>query len=212
MKSIDGRIAWGLLLVAAGVLFLLENLGVFEVSGLFFAVLLGAAGVVFLAMVIANRSNWWAVIPGLILVYLGAMIALDSLITNFSGIYGGAAFLAVIGLSFWIVYFMNRSYWWAVIPGGVMVTLALVAGLSELVPGDYLGGTFFLGLGLTFGLVAILPTPGGRMHWALIPGGILFLMGIIITAVSTRFANLVWPVALILAGLYLFFARSSSKS
>jgi len=212
MKSIDGRIAWGLLLVAAGVLFLLENLGVFEVSGLIFAVLLGAAGVVFLAMVIANRSNWWAVIPGLILVYLGAMIALDSLIPNFSGIYGGAAFLAVIGLSFWIVYFMNRSYWWAVIPGGVMVTLALVAGLSELVPGDYLGGTFFLGLGLTFGLVAILPTPGGRMHWALIPGGILFLMGIIITAVSTRFANLVWPVALILAGLYLFFARSSSKS
>jgi hypothetical protein len=148
----------------------------------------------------------------LILVYLAGMIALDSLFPNFSGVFGGAAFLAVIGLSFWIVYFMNRTYWWAVIPGGALLTLAVVAGLPGIVPGEYLGGVFFLGLGLTFGLVAILPTPGGRMRWALIPGGILFAMGIFITAISTQYANLIWPIALIIAGLYLFFGRFLSKS
>jgi hypothetical protein len=50
------------------------------------------------------------------------------------------------------------------------------------------------------------------MHWAFIPGGILFVMGIFITAISTQFANLIWPIALIIAGLYLFFGRFLSKS
>ena len=37
-------------------------------------------------------------------------------------------FLGTIGLSFWVIYLTRRDFWWAVIPGGALMTLALVAG------------------------------------------------------------------------------------
>jgi hypothetical protein len=48
----------------------------------------------------------------------------------------------------------------------------------------------------------------GRMRWPLIPGGVLFLMGVLLTLSETGLLNVLWPVALILAGIYLFFARA----
>ncbi|MGH2522891.1 MAG: hypothetical protein ACRDH2_10350, partial [Anaerolineales bacterium] len=62
---------------------------------------------------------------------------------------------------------------------------------------------FFLGLGLTFMLLAGLPTPQGRMRWPLIPGGILAVMGLLIAIGFGQGINYIWPVALILVGLYL---------
>ena len=35
------------------------------------------------------------------------------------GAWGGALFLGSIGLAFWVIYFVRRDFWWAVIPGGV---------------------------------------------------------------------------------------------
>lgn len=65
------------------------------------------------------------------------------------------------------------------------------------------GGIFFLGLGLTFLLVAIIPTPEGQMRWALIPAVILLVMGLLLTAALTQLINFIWPLALILLGLFL---------
>jgi len=86
---------------------------------------------------------------------------------------GGVLFLAAIGLAFWVIYFTKRELWWAVIPGGAMFTLALVAGLESVFEGAEMGGVFFLGLGLTFVLLYFVPTPQGRMKWALIPAAVL---------------------------------------
>ena len=64
------------------------------------------------------------------------------------------------------------------------------------------GGFFFLGLGLTFLLVAVL----AAMQWACIPGVILLLMGAALGYTSMNGAlNYVWPAALILMGLLLIF-------
>jgi hypothetical protein len=62
-----------------------------------------------------------------------------------------------------------------------------------------------MGLGLTFGLLAILPTPQGRMKWALIPAGVLMVMGLLITASAADLLQFIGPVVLILVGLYLLF-------
>jgi hypothetical protein len=101
--------------------------------------------------------------------------------------------------------------WWAVIPGGVLLTLAIVAGLSENLEGIETGGVFFLGLGLTFALLALLPTGDGKLTWALIPAVVLFLMGLLITAAAAEFINYVWPAALILGGLYLLYRAFRSR-
>jgi hypothetical protein len=109
----------------------------------------------------------------------------------------------MIGLAFWIVYFTNREYWWAVIPGGTLVTLGLVAGATSIWGGVELGGLFFVGLGLTFLLVAVLPTPQGQMKWAYIPAVVLLAMGALIWLAATSLLQYLWPLALIAAGGYL---------
>lgn len=205
MRQFQMRIVGGILLIAAGVLFLLQNLGIFAVGDYLWPFLFGAGGLVFLYVFLTDRANWWAIIPGFTLLGLAAMMALNQFVPQVGETWGAALFLGGIGLAFWVVYFTNREHWWAVIPGGVLFTIALVAGLSSILEGIETGGVFFLGLGLTFALLSFLPTPEGRMKWALIPAGVLLVMGLLITAAATAIINYLWPAALILGGLYLLF-------
>jgi len=203
MRRFEARVIWGILLIAGGILFLLQNFGFLGGMLAFLWVLIfGTAGAVFLFVFLTNRAHWWAVIPGFALLSLAALIALDQLVPEIGDAWGGTLFLGGIGLSFWVIYFVNREHWWAIIPGGVMLTLALIAGLASVLEGIETSGVFFLGLGLTFGLLSFVPTPQGRIKWALIPAAVLLVMGLLLGAAAAPLLNYLWPVALILAGLY----------
>jgi hypothetical protein len=204
MKRLDVRAIGGILLIVVGILLLLQNLGVFEVIvALIWALIFAAGGAIFLYMFLTNRANWWAIIPGFALLGIAALIALDELWPQVGGAVGAVLFLGGIGLAFWVIYFQKREFWWAVIPGGVMLTLALVAGLESVFEGAEMGGVFFLGLGLTFGLLYFVPTPHGRMKWARIPAAVLVVMGVLITAAATGGLGYLGGAILILVGLYL---------
>jgi uncharacterized membrane protein len=73
------------------------------------------------------------------------------------------------------------------------------------------GGIFFFGLGLTFALLALLPTPEGRLTWSIIPAIVFLIVGTFITAAATELINYVWPVLLILGGLYLLYRTFGSR-
>jgi hypothetical protein len=203
MKIFSSRIAWGLLLIVGGLLFLLENLNILSLSGLFWAILFAMAGVAFISTFLADRSAWWALIPGVIFLSLGGMLGMSVLAPRLADLWGGAFFLGGISLAFWLVYLADRRNWWAIIPAGVLATVALIAGLGEAAPGMELGGLFFLGIGLTFALVGVLPNTGTNMRWAFIPAGIMIVLGLLITAASVNLINYIWPALLILAGLFL---------
>lgn len=202
-RMLESRVLWGIVLILGGVVFLLQNLGLFELGDLFWALMLGLAGLFFVSVFVQNRANWWALIPGFTLLSVAALITTSWLLPNFAEDWGGLIVLAGIGLSFVAVYLANRENWWAVIPAGVMLTLALVAGMDVITDGFDTGGIFFIGLGLTFGLVSLLPTPHGQMRWALIPSGILLLIGLLVTAAAQDYIGRLWPLALIAAGGYL---------
>jgi hypothetical protein len=204
-RRADGRAIAGLLLLAIGVLLLLQNLGVPSVlSSVLLAIFFGLAGVAFLALFLTSADNWWAAIPGFALLSLGTLIGMQSVDPRLGSQWGGSLFLGGIGLGFWAVYAARRENWWAIIPGGVLLTLAVVAGEGRGA-GREVGGIFFLGLGLTFGLVYLLPNPAGRMSWALIPALVLLVLGISITAAAPEVFGGLWPLLLILAGLYLLY-------
>jgi len=206
MKRFDVRTTGGILLIVVGVLLLLQNLGVFEVVvALIWALIFAAGGGIFVYMFLTNRTNWWAIIPGSALLGIAALIALDQFWPQVGNVLGGVIFLGGIGLAFWVIYFLNREHWWAVIPGGVMLTLAFIAGLESVFERVELGGVFFVGLGLTFALLSLVPTPQGRMKWALIPATVLVVMGVLITAATTGSLAFLGGAALILAGLYSLF-------
>lgn len=212
LKRFDLRIAWGVFLMAAGALALLQNFNILTGAlNLLWAFLLGLAGVFFLYAYVSNRTNWWALIPGIILLALTVLVALGVAAPALAEAWGGPLFLGGIGLSFWAVYLANREHWWAVIPGGVLLTLAVVASMETVFRRTEqrvsTGGIFFIGLGVTFALVGLLPAsaPQGRMRWAFIPALVLLIMGVLIFAAAEQLVNYLWPVALILAGVYLVF-------
>jgi hypothetical protein len=168
-------------------------------------VLLGLGSLFFLSLFLQNRANWWALIPGFTLLSLLILILLNGFVPGLEANWGGSVVLGGIGLSLFLIYLVDRANWWALIPGGVLLTLAATVGLEQFFPGLETVGIFFLGMGLTFGLVAILPNPQGEMRWAWIPAGILLFIGLVFMAVTGELLKYIWPVALIFAGIFLLF-------
>jgi hypothetical protein len=202
-KWISSRVFWGLLLIAGGVLFLLQTLFNFEFGSLFWALVFGLGGTFFFSWFFQDRQQWWALIPGFTLLCIGLIILLDTLVPVASGTLAGFIILGGIGASFLLIYFLRRDFWWALIPAGTLLTLGVVALLSDLTPGLEVGAVFFLGLAATFAMLTFVPTPEGRMKWPWIPAGILGGLGLIVIMSASNLAGIALPVVLILAGLFL---------
>ncbi len=213
MRPIFWRIILGAFLLVIGVVTLLQTLNVVNFEGgfwpIFFAILFLVAGLAFLWGLFQNRTNWWAAIPGMTLLSIGLLIIINEVVPAFAPL-GGSLVLGGIGLSFWLVYLMAPQNWWAIIPGGTMVTLAVVAGVGSTSGADG-GGILFLGLAVTFGLLALLPVGGRKMAWPWIPAAVCLVLGILISVSSAGgAANFIWPVALILLGIF-FLTRNLFK-
>jgi hypothetical protein len=205
MKRSEFRILWGLLLILAGVIFLLESLAIIDLEKVW-PIIFAIPGAIFLYVFLRNPDDWWAVIPGFTLLGLTALIGMEELLPRAGGDLGAGIFLGSIGLSFLVIFFTTRAkQWWAIIPAGTLITLGLVVGFETILGGEAVGGLFMLGLGLTFGLLYFLPTPEGRMKWALIPAGVLALIGVLLLTAAVDLFKYVWPAALVVAGAYLIY-------
>lgn len=211
---------WGLLLIGAGIIFLLQNLGWIGGFGdLIWTGLFGIGGLLFLYLFFSHpTTQWWAAIPGFTLLGLSAVTFLDNFGPAFIGRLTGSVFLGSIGLGFVMIYLANQRMWWAIIPGGVMATLAVVAGVDELhlrglgFGGFDSGGIFFLGLGLTFLVVGLSSQrTGERLTWAFIPATVLLVMGVLIGTNWENLINVVWPAVLIAIGGYWVWRSRETK-
>jgi hypothetical protein len=208
MKRFDPRILLGLFLILAGALFLLQTFDIIPSAwGVLWGAMFALAGVVFLYVYFSDRSQWWPLIPGVSLLGLGALILADLIWPGSP--WTGAIFLGSIGVAFWLIYALHREHWWAIIPGGVLLTLAVVAGLEGVVgEGESI---FFLGMGLTFLLLAILPKPQGPMPWAYIPAAALIVLGIFLFSPFQSIFNYVWPVVIILTGVFVLWRNLRAR-
>lgn len=199
----------GILMIAAGVIFLLDNIGMINID---YQILIGPlfvlGGIIFLLVFILNPGEWWALIPGFVLIAIGSTVFMGQYMENFNERWGGAIFLGFIALSFLVIYIAHPDNWWAIIPGGVLSTLAVTTLLQDDGVG---GGVFFIGLALTFGLVYILPKPSGKLTWALYPAGILFLIGILVLLGATNLTDFILPMVLLGVGIFVIY-RAMRKS
>ncbi len=202
MKKFRMQYLWGASLIILGVLFLLQEFNLIgNAWNLLWTIVMGIAGIVFLWIYATNKAQWWAAIPGMTLLGLTAVALGDMFTLPFTGDWLGSLFLASIGLGFWLVYLRQPSFWWAIIPGGTLVTLGAVSGLESTAFPDE--GVFFLGLGITFSLVGLLPAKQYKTQWAYIPAAVLGILGLVqLTAAGTFLLNF-WPVLLIVIGGYI---------
>jgi len=200
MQKLDFRLTIGGLLILGGLLALLDTMGIINnAGGIFWGLIWGAVGAFFLYLLISDRQrNWWAAFPAFTL--LG--MAISSFLPRPIDFLDSLVFLGGISLAFWWVYFTDRSRWWAIIPAGVLLTLGAVSTLDDI-SGLDTGGLFFIGLGLTFLLVAVLTS--GEQSWAWYPTVALLIFGVLVGIPSMDITDYIIPAVLILVGGFMIF-------
>ncbi len=202
MNPMRWRILVGGLLILAGVFAMINAVTGIDLGGFVWAVLFVLGGLAFISVMASNRNHWWAAIPGFTLLGIGALIGLDQIAPRAANQVGGALVLAGIGVSFLVVYLLNRSFWWAIIPMGVMFSLVALILLDPYLSEPAI--IFFLGLAATFGALALLPIDNGkRTIWPVYPAGGLLLVALIVGIGASDWAGYIMPVIVIGIGLFL---------
>ena len=194
----------GILLIVTGVVFLLDNLGVIALDWeMVIGPLFVVGGLVFVAVFILNTQNWWALIPAFALMALGTIIFMGNSKVENTASWVGVIFPGFLGLAFLLIYSFHHEQWWALFPGGVLLTFSAVS----LIPDNLKlsGALYFVGLALTFGLVYLLPKPAGKLTWALYPAGILLVIGVLVLLGATNLMDYVWPIALMIGGGFVLY-------
>lgn len=203
------RTIFGLFLIIAGVLFLLQALEVISIGlALVWAVMFAAGGITFLYFYYLNQEQWWALIPGFSLLGIGGVIAVAEYGPAELENVAGGIFLLSIGLGFLAIFLRNREMWWPLIPMGFCVTLGVMVILDPILKnGDLVGAIFFLGGALTFGLLGFFPSAKRSMSWAFIPAVVMLALGGAILASAYGGFQVFGATALILLGVF-FLLRS----
>ena len=196
----------GFLLVLIGALLLLQKMDFLQGTweNVLWTVVAGAAGIYMLYLFIKARKRWWWIIFGSLLLGVMANQLLFLLVPQLGSELNDTILLSLLGLGFILVFFVNRTNWWAMVPGGFLVTLGLIA-LSENT--DYLfvdsNVLLFFGLGITFFLLFLIPTPVGRLNWAAYFAIPLLLVGAYFAFMGEDLImQLAGPILIIVLGLF----------
>ena len=202
MRKPDFRVLFGILLVVAGALFLLEALDLIVIGGWLWGLAFLVAAAAFIYVYFTNRERWWPLIPGCTLAGIGLTILTGELAPGMAEL-GGFFVLAGIGLSFLLIYLTRRDYWWALIPGCTLVGIGvgvlaegLLPSFGEVVPFFVLGG-----IGLSFLLIYLSRR---NYWWAIIPSGSLFSVALMIAA-ERIFPDDVGMVGILFLGMAITF-------
>ncbi len=199
-----GRLIWGVALIAMGAFFLAQQLGLFGTVQLpFWAFAFGLLGLIFLATFVAYRRQWWALIPGCILLGV-ALLLVNSQNELIPAQQAGALFLLSIGLPFLLIYLTDRRMWWALIPAGVLTVLALITFMiGRELSGQVVAAILLFGMAAVFALVRFATRTSPYMGWATWVAVILAVIGVLVLITGPQAAALVGPAILIGLGLFL---------
>lgn len=204
--KMESRAFLGLLLLTGGALLLLQRMNIIFGSweNIFWTIILGFTTYFLLSYYISGKRRWWWLIGGI--AASGGLVTnlLNLTMPQFAAVYNDLILLGILGISFIAVYLSNRVHWWAVLPGGVLITLGAVTFFDQT--GMYgLDGNavFFFGLGLTFLLLFLIPTKIGRLKWPLTAALPFMLVGVYLAFQGEEQLWLyVGPVLILLAGVY----------
>jgi len=207
MTSPKWTVIWGVLLVYAGVLMLLESINSLQVSPWWWVLLFVAGGVAFVAGYIEVPARWWAAILAGFSLGLAAMILWNLIGEGPPDRWGTAIFFTGIALGFLAVVMRGAAYRWAILPGGFALTLGVFIGLTSELDTSGAMAVFFFGIAATFIALALEPPTAGKARlWPFIPAIVAGVLGAFFAFDAARrleALDILWPVAFIAGGGYL---------
>jgi hypothetical protein len=196
---LDGIKKWGWLLPA----FVLAGMAVDLSSELYHTFLSQPNGVPimlgvalwFLTGFLIDRRRWGLLIPAYILVIAAVETVVNTLLVpsilqgenNVSFLLAfssGAGIMFMLALPFFVVYFVSKKSWWALIPAGILTSLGLAMVLDFLIQDSLdtqvgiFSGVLLLGLAATFGILW-LRRKTEPTDWAKYPAAGLFVLSIL---------------------------------
>jgi hypothetical protein len=161
-------------------------------------------------MVERRRGGW---VGGLVLILLGVIFLIQQIKPD---LIGGWVFIIGLALVFLVAYVMTRQYGF-LIPGCIFLGIGIPLALTESnIVADTTGEGGLIVLGLALGFLAIwlvdMLVARGRpgAWWPLIPGVILFLVGVSILSENQAWLQDIgqwWPLILIVIGVWILFDR-----
>lgn len=214
LSDADVSPLWGALLIGIGLLFLFRQLVPATISDLAIGALMVAGGAFFLNAYRRDRASWALLIPGVALLAIGIGRMISSVAPRLGDGVSGALLTGSLGVAFLVAYSAERRQrWWAIIPAGALLGLAagnIVQGL-----GGSASGWLFVGLGSAFLWLALRTD----RTWGFWPAAVLLFIGLndmrgLFGLDWPGFGHLrfaVWPVALIVIGLWLLVGRRTIK-
>ncbi|HET8587731.1 MAG TPA: hypothetical protein VFM74_07645 [Candidatus Limnocylindria bacterium] len=216
MGALRSRSWWiGLLLIIGGTVWFLDAWNVVRLGPAWAAVLFGLGGIGFGVVWARERESWWAAIPAGVLLGLAGVIVWEEYGPSLAEEWAGAIFLAGIGIGFLAVYLRDHQRWWALIPGGIMTSTALLVGATTVLPEMQAAAVLIGGMALTFVLVAVLPGGAQPRRWALIPAFPLGIVAIALAVGSTdalKMLEYVWPIILIGGGVFVVWRAAEDRN
>jgi hypothetical protein len=173
-------------------------------------------GLITLVSILMGQRINWPLYPGGILAAFGLFL----IISSWLGMDLSLVFLPALGVTFLVSGILTRKIG-LLIPGGILVGIGAGAILMEKVVrnvgGEAQGGYFLLAFAAGWVLITLSALLiKSWTWWPLIPGGVLALVGWALLAGQKglemlKYANYVWPVILIVVGLFLLLRRRDTE-
>ena len=201
----DKRLKWlAYSLLGLGVLIIVINSGMLSALPAFSWLIL---------LLIAGASFWVGGLRQLPLwVRIVGFSGIGVLAIVTSGRFSASAALSFPAMAFLMIYITNPKRWWAIIPGGVLASVALLVTFESLFRHWDTTPILFLGFAATFSYLYLLPKKRGGKRWALYPAILFIILTVLVNDPSGQLEGWFLPLVLIGSGaLVLWWWRQSSK-
>jgi len=206
----------GLFLIVLGALLLLNSIGKISLDEEnVMAIIFFSGGAVLVAAHFIYNKPLSALIIGAVGIFIGSAIYIGEA-RAIPDEYIGSILFILIALLFFNALRAGKKNWWALIPGGFCLIIAVHIFLDTMwwIPDEYHGIAFFIGGGLVFGIIYLLKDDTYQLDWAKYPAIIMLSIGCLILLTADFrdvFSRFLFPVIIIGAGVYLVYKTTRTQ-
>ncbi len=206
---------WGIALILTGLLFYLDNLNYLTLSVHFFL----GAGIILIGFFLFTKYNQTKQIRfialGLLFIDVGLIIFVNGF-PNVPENVSFAIFLLYFSSLTFVAFFEEPEKWWSIIPGAAMfiISTVLIIAAYHLISTGMLWFVAAFGVSLLFYYLYLIRTPENNLDWVKYPANITFLLSLYLLSThwNNKIAGTLFPVSLIMLGLYYSLINLRNKS